>query len=177
MRKTARQTRLLALSALFVALSVVVLYLGCFLEVVDLTVAAIASLLVVLAVIELREGYAIMIWLATSILSLMLLPSKFIAVEYACFMGCYPLIKALSERLPTVLSWVIKIVFVNLALGILVVLGHFVFGYPIESAWMLVATFLLATFTGVVFDIALTKLITLYFARLRKSLRIDRLVH
>lgn len=176
MRKNARKTRVMALSSLFVALSVVILYLGCFLEVVDLTVAAVASLLVLLSVIEMGKGTAMMIWIATSILALLLLPNKFIAIEYACLMGIYPLVKAFAERLPLVVSWVIKLLFVNIALGIMVVLGHFVFAYPIESAWLMVATFVLATVTGVVFDIALTKLLTLYLMRLRSMLRIERLL-
>lgn len=176
MRKNTRKTRVLALSSLFVALGVVILYLGCFMEIVDLTVAAIASLLVLLAVIEMGQGTALMIWIATSILSLLLLPNKFIALEYTCLMGGYPLVKALAERLPRVLSWVVKLVFVNVALGIVVVIGHYLFGYPIESVWLLVGTFALATLTGVVFDIALTKLLTLYLVRLRRVLRIEQLL-
>ena len=176
MRKNARKTRVMALSSLFVALSVVILYLGCFLEVVDLTVAAVASLLVLLSVIEMGKGTATMIWIATSILASLLLPNKFIAIEYACLMGVYPLVKAFAERLPLVISWVIKLLFVNIALAIMVVLGHFVFAYPIESVWLMVATFVLATVTGVVFDIALTKLLTLYLMRLRGMLRIERLL-
>ena len=176
MRKNTRKTRVMALSSLFVALGVVILYLGCFLEVVDLTVAAVAALLVLLAVIEISQGTAAMIWIATSILAFLLLPNKFIAVEYACLMGVYPLVKAFAERLPVVISWVIKLLFVNLALAVMVVLGHFVFAYPIESAWLMAATFLLATVTGVVFDIALTKLLTLYLMRLRSMLRIERLM-
>jgi hypothetical protein len=59
---------------------------------------------------------------------------------------------------------------------VLVVAGHYVFGYPVESVGLLIATFLLATFTGVIFDIALTRLISLYLVRLRRTLRIDRLL-
>lgn len=176
MRKSTRKTRILALSAMFTALGVVILYMGCFIEVMELTVAAVASILILLAVIELGKGTATLIWLATSLLSLLLLPTKFIAVEYAFFIGSYPLVKAFTERYSRLLSWIIKLVFVNLALGLLVVVGHFIFGYPIESVWLLIATFLLATFTGVIFDIALTRLVTLYLVRLRHVLRIDRLL-
>lgn len=176
MRKSTHNTRVLALSAMFTALGVAILYLGCFIEVMELTVAAVASLLILLSVIEMGKGKATLIWLATSILAFLLLPTKFIALEYAFFIGSYPLVKAIAERYSRLPSWIIKIVFVNLALGLLILLGHYVFGYPIESAWMLVATFLLATFTGVILDIALTRLVTLYLERLRRTLRIDRLL-
>ena len=176
MRKSTRQTKKLALSAMFTALGVAILYMGCFIEVMELTVAAVAAILILLAVIEMGKKAATLIWLATSILSVLLLPTKFIALEYAFFIGSYPLIKALAERFSLVASWVIKIVFVNLALGLLIVLGHYVFGYPLESLWMIIATFLLASVTGVIFDIALTRLVTLYLERLRRTLRIDRLL-
>ena len=161
---------------MFTALGVAILYLGCFIEVMELTVAAVASILILMAVIEMGKRTATLIWLATSVLSILLLPTKFIALEYALFIGSYPLVKAVFERFPTVLSWICKIVFVNLALALLIVLGHFVFGYPLESVWMMIATFLLATFTGVIFDIALTRLVTLYLERLRRTLRIERLL-
>lgn len=176
MRKSTRQTKKLALSAMFTALGVAILYMGCFIEVMELTVAAVAAILILLAVIEMGKKAATLIWLATSILAVLLLPTKFIALEYAFFIGSYPLIKALAERFSLVASWVIKIVFVNLALGLLIVLGHYVFGYPLESLWMIIATFLLASVTGVIFDIALTRLVTLYLERLRRTLRIDRLL-
>lgn len=176
MRKNARKTRVLALSSLFVALSVVILYLGCFMEVLDLTVSAVASLLVLLTVIEMGKGTAAMIWLVTSVLAFLLLPNKFIAMEYAFLMGGYPLVKAFAERFPRAITWVIKLGFVNVALAVIMVLGHFVFGYPIESVWLLIGTFVLATVTGVVFDIALTRLLTLYLRRLRSVLRIQRLL-
>lgn len=176
MRKSTHKTRTLALSAMFTALGVAILYMGCFIEVMELTVAAVASILILLAVIEMGKSTATLVWLATSILAFLLLPTKFIALEYAFFIGSYPLVKAVTDRMPRVLSWILKLLFVNLALGLLVVVGHYIFGYPIESAWMLVATFLLATVTGVIFDIALTRLVTLYLERLRRVLRIDRML-
>ncbi len=175
-KNSRRKTRVLALSSLFVALGVVILYLGCFFEVLDLTVAAVASLLVLLAVIEMNKGTAAMIWLATSILAFLLLPNKFIAVEYSFLMGCYPLIKAVAERFPKGISWAIKIVFVDVGMAVMVLLGHFVFAYPVESVWMVVAVFVLATVTAVIFDVALTRLLTLYLMRLRSALRIERLL-
>ena len=176
MRKSARQTKKLALSAMFTALGVAILYLGCFIEVMELTVAAVAAVLILLAVIEMGKRTATLIWLSTSILALLLLPTKFIALEYAFFIGSYPLIKAFSEKFSKAISWIVKILFVNLAIGLLIVLGHFVFGYPLESFWMMVATFLLASCTGVIFDVALTRLVTLYLERLRRTLRMDRLL-
>lgn len=176
MRKSSRNTRILSLSALFSALSVVLLYFGSLFEVIDLTVAAIAGILVLIAVIEMGKGMASLIWLSSSVLSLMILPNKYIAVAYALFFGCYPLVKAIAERRPRLLSWAIKLIFAFVAMVALVLLSHFLFAMPMETPILMVAFFVLAMLTSVIFDIALTKLVTLYLIRLRKVLRIDRML-
>ena len=60
----------------FSALSVLILYLGALIEVLDLSVSAMASLVIVLIVIEMGHSYAWLTYLAVSILSLILLPPK-----------------------------------------------------------------------------------------------------
>ena len=177
MRKSKRQTRILAISSLLTALGVVLLYLGSFFEIMDLTVAATAGLLVLLSVIEMGKRTGALIWLATSLLSLLLLPNKFIALGYVLFFGCYPLVKAFAERLPTFLSWVVKLVFAFVAMVALVLLSHFLLAMPLEAPWMMVAFFALALVTTVVFDIALTKLVTLYLWRLRRVLGIEKILN
>ena len=164
------------MSSLFTALGAVILYLGSFFEVIDLTVAATAGLLVLVAVIEMGKRTATLIWLATSLLSLMILPNKFIAVGYALFFGCYPLVKAVAERFATVLSWAIKLIFALVSMTALVLLSHFLFAMPMEGPILMVAFFLLALVTSVIFDIALTKLVTLYLYRLRRMLGIEKIL-
>lgn len=150
------------------ALGVVLLTAGSLFQTIDLTMAAVASLCVVLAMIELGGREALLIYIATSILSLLLVPQKLIAAEYVLFAGLYPLIKSLAEHLTTLFSWVVKLIFANLSLTLLVLAGKLLFSMPIESGWLMAATYLLVNVTVVVFDIALTKLITFYYVRLQK---------
>lgn len=149
------------------ALGVVLLTLGSVFQTIDLTMAAIASLCVVLAMIELGGKEALLIYLATALLALLIVPQKLIAAEYALFAGLYPLIKSLAERLGRVLSWVVKLVFANLSLTLLILASKLLFSLPVESGWLLAATYVLVNVTVVVFDIALTKLITFYYIRLQ----------
>lgn len=149
------------------ALGVVLLTLGSVFQTIDLTMAAIASLCVVLAMIELGGKEALLIYLATALLALLIVPQKLIAAEYALFAGLYPLIKSLAERLGRVLSWVIKLIFANLSLTLLILASKLLFSLPVESGWLLAATYVLVNVTVVVFDIALTKLITFYYIRLQ----------
>ena len=71
-----KQTKYLTVSAMLAALGVVLLSLGAMVEVLDISVAVLASLLTVYAVIEMGGAYPWLIWLVTSVLSLLLLPQK-----------------------------------------------------------------------------------------------------
>lgn len=167
MRESTRKVRKIALSAMFTALGVVILCIGSVFDALDLTMAALASFCVVLAMIELGGREALLIYLATSVLALIIAPQKFIAAEYVLFAGCYPLIKSLAERLKLLLSWVVKLIFANISLTLLIIAGKLLFSLPIESGWVIAATYLLVNVTVVIFDIALTRLITFYYMHLR----------
>ena len=84
------------LTALGVSLS----WLGSLVSVLDMCTALFTALLLVPVVIEYGKGYPWGVWLATTALALMLLPSKTPAAVYLVF-GYYPIIKARLERLPT----------------------------------------------------------------------------
>ena len=91
-------TRDLAVCAMLSALGVVLLYLGSFVEIMDMAMAAIASFAVIITVIEYGKGAPWAVYGVTSILSLILLPQKTPAAFYALFFGFYPIIKEKIER-------------------------------------------------------------------------------
>lgn len=171
------RTKRITLSAIFTAVGVVILYLGCFFQTIDLSVCAIASLVIVMATIELGMKTAFAIYVATSALSLMLLPAKYIAAMYAVFVGCYPLLKNLFERLPKIVSWILKIAVTNLALGILFLLSAYVFNLGDKvTVTIVVLTVALANAAIVLFDILLDRLIILYHIKFRKMLGIAKIM-
>ena len=89
-KKTSTQVKYLTVSAMLCALGVVILGLGAVIEVLDITVAVIASLLTVYAVIEIGGAYPWLIWVVTSIVALLLLPLKTPVLFYAFLTGYYP---------------------------------------------------------------------------------------
>lgn len=169
------RTKYLTVSAMLAALGVILLGLGSLINTLDLTVAALASVLCVWAVIEMGRTYAWMIWLVTSFLAILLLPQKTPGCFYL-FIGLYPILKERLERLPRVAEWALKILLFHamlalcwLALRILV---------PGEAAvkfgWMLAVTYALALFAFFLYDYALTKLITFYLLKLQKRIGLKR---
>ena len=85
------------------------------------------------------------------------------------------MIKALTERLPRVISWVVKLVWFHLS-GILIFLGaRFLLAPNAEwntRIWYWVLLYLGALVAFILFDLALTRIITFYLVRLQKRMGI-----
>ena len=172
--KMRRRTICLTLSALLAALGVVLLALGSLFETLDISVAALASFFCIYAVIEMRGAYPWMIWVVTSGLAFLLLPQKSPALFYL-FLGHYPMVKALTERLPRAVSWVVKLVWLHLSGALAFVAARFLLAPGAEwdpRVWYWAVLYVCAVGGFILFDIVLTRLITLYLVRLQKRLGI-----
>ena len=169
MSRRRKATRKLTAAAVLAALGVVFLAFGAFIEVLDLSAAAIASLAVVFAVIELKGKYPVLIYLVTSLLAFLLLPSKTPALFYACFAGYYPILKALFEgHFSRPVSWLFKILSFCAAMALIVLVGVKLL-FPVGFAWQAWHMVMLVPLTLVflIYDVALTRLVTFYLMRLR----------
>ncbi len=174
MSSTRRTTKYLALSATLSALSVVLLYIGAIVSVFDLTMVAIASMIVAFAQIELKGSYPVMIFGTTAFLSLLLLPDKFAALIYALLCGYYPILKPRLDRLPRLLRVIIKIVGFLLLLSAMLALAVFVFLLPEEEKKLLWLFYPLGLCAFLCYDLALDRLSFFYLLHLRKRLHIER---
>ncbi len=171
----------LTIGALLSALSVAIIALGGVIEVLDLSMAAIASFICVFAVIELGGIYPWLIFAVTSVLSLILIPSNIGAWCYVLFFGYYAIVKEKIERLKKPLAWTLKMLIGNVAFAILLFgFGTITYGAGLDfvelvnkvfetnfGTAMVVAVILMVELLFVVYDIALTRIITFYFKRLR----------
>ena len=171
-----KATRKLTAAAVLAALGVIFLALGSLVEVLDLSMAAIASLTVVFAVIELKGKYPVLVYFVTSLLAFLLLPGKTPALFYACFAGYYPMLKAVFEgRFSAPVSWLLKIFCFFASTVLIVFLGVkllFPQGLVLHTWYLLLLLPLALVF--VLYDVALTRLITFYVVRLRARFRFLR---
>lgn len=160
------------MASMLCALSVVVLALGSIISALDLTMVAIASIFVFFAVIEMGSPYQFLIYGVTSLLSLLLLPDKYSAFLYFIFGGIYPILKRMFEKLPTALGWVLKALYFNAVLAAMIFGAKYLFGVDEEE--LTIVLFVMGNAAFFLYDLAMTKLITLYLAVLRKKLRIEK---
>ena len=157
------------------ALGVVLLYIGSIVEVLDLSAAVLASLACIIAVIEYGKGAPWAVYGVTSVLALILLPVKTPAAFYAIFFGFYPILKEKIERRPRLVRWVIKEAIFNVCL---VVMGFALYflsttgdNLLLENPLLIAATVVMAELAFVLYDIALTRVITFYIIKLRGRLK------
>lgn len=163
-----RHTKNLALASLLSALGVVLLYVGAVVEVLDMSMAMLASLPIVFAVIEMGGAWPWLMYAATGALSLILLPQKLPCVFYILLAGFYPILKEKIEgRVRGFIGYLLKFL---------------VFGVSVSVMWLAIRIFLPATvFEGGVFfwialiavtlflyDVLLTRLVSKYLLVWRK---------
>ena len=151
------------------ALSVVIMLCGSVIEVMDLSVAAICSFLIIYSIYELGGAYPTLIFLCSSTLGIILLPNKLPALYYALFFGWYPMLKRWLDSLPSLLSWVLKLVVCAASLSlILLTSALFVPAEELIGASML--TYALCLFVFVLYDVALGRITRTYLGRFRARL-------
>ncbi len=172
-----RRSRCMTVGAVLCALNVVIMYMGSIIEVLDLSASVIASLACIFAVIEMGGSYPWLIYAVTGVLGAVLLPApKTVALIYLLFSGYYPILKAHIERLCRPVAWVVKLALFNVALTGLVLLSVWVLHIPDALFSASVWVYLLGNVTFVMYDVALTGLITAYLRAWRKRLRLHRLL-
>ena len=164
----------LAVCSLLSALGVVILSLGRFIDVLDASMAVLASLTCVIAVIEYGKLSPWLVFAVTSVLSLILQPDNSAAWMYLLFFGFYPILKEKLERLGRVLSWVLKETVFNVSLAVIAVVTKFLLMPEADSEpwWMYLILIVLAEAAFVLYDVALTRVISFYIFKLRDRLKL-----
>ena len=110
MKREMKKTSKIALSAVFAALSVALMALVSIIPNLELALPAISGLFVAVIVIEVDKKWALGVWAAVSVLSLIVVPNKAAAIIYAVFFGYYPVLKSVLEsKTPCAVEYIIKI--------------------------------------------------------------------
>lgn len=182
-----QRTTRIAASGMMIALGVIFLYIGSLIDTLNIIMAAGASLLCVMAVVDYGPGYAFMLYAGTGLAALLLLPVKFTPTVYLLLVGYYPMVKERLERLakrgtePADLKkakhvrrlravgiFALKLCIGNAAIIALFLLARYVLLLPPSDKLLLLALWGMANVTFVLYDLALTQLISLYLCKRHK---------
>jgi len=167
-----KKVKSITLSGILLAFTVICVFLATFLPTSVLSLYAISSLFIAVIIIEFgtKAGWAF--YLASSILSIVLIP-RLEVIPFVVFFGLYGLIKLYIERLHSrVLEYILKLIYFNICL----VLGMFFLkelildGMNLSMPVYIVAAILEVVF--LVYDYVYTLFIRFYATRLKPKLRI-----
>ncbi len=166
-----KQSKKIAFGAIFTALATLLLCAGNLLETLDASLAVIASLVTCVALIEFQSGLALLVWAAASVLSLVLFPLNSASWLFCVFLGWYPVFKRRVEQIPFVFSWCVKLSAFNVSAFVYWVIFTKVLDLPFEeTGLLLLGVWLGANVVFVLYDMVMTRMITLYIFRWRKLL-------
>lgn len=174
MRKSSKT----ALGGMIAALSVTIMLLTAVIPYLEYALPAMAGVLLVLMVIEINKAWAVCTYIAVSILSFLMLPNKEAAMVYCAFFGSYPVFKPFVEgRIKNnTVCWLLKALFFNITAvaAYLVIIN--IFGIPLEETeelgkWAIPALLGMGNIMFVLYDICITRLVTLYLNKWQKKFR------
>ncbi len=155
----------LAIGGISVALSLVILYLTNIIPINTLAILTIVSSIIPITIIKTDIKTAIMVYIITSICSFMFLPITY-SIMYIAIFGIYGIIKCFIERLHnTSLEILLKLVFFNIILAIVYFALPSILG-NIKISILLM--FIGANIAFLVYDYALTIVITYFLAKFNK---------
>lgn len=166
-----------ALGGIIAAVSVVLMFLTSIIPTLTYAIPAAAGLLLLIMVIEIDKKWATVVYLSVSILSVLLIADKEAAVMYVAFFGYYPIIKQPIEKyLNKYICWLIKILIFNAAIIASYLLLIYVFNLSMDdfgdlTKIGLALLYLAFNVVFVIYDIALTRLITAYIYKWQKYFR------
>ena len=165
-----RKTKKLTLSAMLVAMGVVIMAVGSVTEVLDLSTSVLASMLVAFACIEIGAPYNYLVWLATTALSAILFPYSLAWMSYFFAFGLWPIIKGYVERAPRPFWLPLKAIFSLFAIVAMAITVKLVTGIPLvvaEKGWMEIGLYALVFVCFFLYDAAMSAFIRFYLIKLR----------
>ena len=153
------------------ALSLVLMFLSSVIPFGTFAFPTIAGILLILLVINLGYGYAAAVYFVTAVLSFLLVTDKEAVLYYAAFLGFYPIVKSLIERIPSkVVQYIVKIALFNVCIIAAFYIGLTVLSIPKESftlfgvylPWLFL---IIGNVFFILYDLCVTKIVTIYLLK------------
>lgn len=167
-----------AMGGMIAALSLVIMLLTAVIPYLQYALPAMSGALLIVMVIEISKSWALCSYVAVSILSFLILPNKEAAMVYFAFFGCYPILKPVLESKikNNIICWIAKALFFNAAAIAAYSVIIYVFGIPLDETeefgkWAVPILLGLGNVMFVLYDICITRLVTIYLRRWQKKFR------
>lgn len=164
-----KNTSLTALGGILTALSVFIMFLSGIFPFLSYTLPALSGVLLLVIVRESGNKWAIMVYLAVSILVFIIVPNKEASILYIFFFGYYVIVKFIIEDKIkySFVRLIIKLMIFNISVIVSYLIIIYIFAIPLEemeeygvySVYIMLG---IGNLTFIIFDYVITKLAVLY---------------
>lgn len=169
-------SRKVSLGGIIGALSLVLMLLTLIIPFGTFAFPAFAGMLLVCVVIELGYSWAFVVYFVVSILSVLFVSDKEAVLYYIAFLGVYPIVKGLIEKINfRLLQYIIKFIAFNTSMVATFYVSIYVLSIPKESfnlfgvylPWVFL---LIGNIAFILYDYCVTKIVTIYLYKIHKLL-------
>lgn len=168
-----RKSMKVALGGIIAALCIVIMFLSGIIPIATYALPALAGLTLIIIVIEIGKGWALSVYAAVSLLSLMIVADKEAALCFALFFGYYPILKAMIEKIKNkAVQFCFKLAVFNLSAIAIFYISIYILMVPLESFSIMginlpLVFLLLGNIVFIVYDYSTTLLVSMYINRIR----------
>lgn len=160
-----------SLGGVVAALSLVLMFLTSVIPFGTYAFPCFAGILLILLVFNLGYRWAVAVYFVTAVLSFLLLTDKEAALYYTAFLGFYPTLKGVIERIPSkAIQYAVKFIIFNVCIIAAFYIGITLLSVPKESftlfgvylPWVFL---ILGNGFFIIYDLCVTRLVTLYLVK------------
>ncbi len=170
-----RSSYRVALCGVLSALAILFMLITTILPIANYVCSVMAGICVSIAAQEFGSRYGAAVYIAVSLLSVMIVAEKDAVIIFVLLMGMYPVLKYTINSLIRPIRIAIKLVYVNTACFIYYFAGIYLMGVPKESfGKMPVFLLFLANYIMIMYDIIIDKYCFIYNNKLRKIILKDK---
>ena len=164
-----------AFCGMIAALSVVLMFFTGIIPFATISLPALAGCLLILVTAQLGTGWGLSVYAVCAVLVLILAPDREAAVYYVLFFGYYPVITALLGRIRgRVPRYIAKLAIFNAAVAVSALIVITLLGpleeIPLLGRYTAAVLWMLANIMFVLYDLALDRLIALYYHKIHNKL-------
>lgn len=179
------KSRDIAIGGIFVALTIIVLYATSILPISTLAILTIASAIIPICIIRSNVQTSIFVYISSSLIAFFLVPIN-ISLLYFIFFGVYGIVKYFIERIRKEnLEIILKLVFFNIVFVIGFIIMQNILGVNIIAGleelisklfnnsariYSLIILWIIAQPVFIIYDYAMTMIITFYMERIHKNI-------
>lgn len=167
-----KSSKKIAFSGIFTAISLILLFLTGIFSIATYALPAMSGGLLTIAVIEMNKKQAFLIYVAVSVLSVVLTPDKEAAFLYIVFFGYYPILKAVIEKLKiTVFILLFKFLTLFAATALYLTAVIFILGIKLQyfPVWVVCIAAAAIIIVFLLYDAALSLFAAAYLNKIRPN--------